>query len=89
MTFLQLTNEDTVIPSGESSFTGTLYLDSTIGQDTKLGFKYSHDIDVKVMTEQNLTTIISKNRNLKLIIVVIEGQVVCGLNINVQRTLDK
>ena len=86
---MQLTNEDTVIPSGESSFTGTLYLDSTIGQDTKLGFKYSHDIDVKVMTEQNLTTIISKNRNLKLIIVVIEGQVVCGLNIHVQRKLDK
>ena len=86
---MQLTNEDTVIPSGESSFTGTLYLDSTIGQDTKLGFKYSHDIDVKVMTEQNLTTIISKNRNLKLIIVVIEGQVVCGLNIHVQKKLDK
>ena len=66
-----------MIPSGELSFTGTLDLDRTIGQDTKLGFKYSHDIDVQVMTEQNLTTIISKNRNLKLLIVVIEGQVVC------------
>ena len=74
--FLQLTNSDTVIPSGELSFTGTLYLDRTIGQNTKLGFKYSHDIDVQVMTEQNLTTISSKNQNLKILIVVIEGQVV-------------
>ena len=57
-------------------YSGKLYLDRTIGRHTKLGFKYTNEVDVKVKTDYNHTVTISRNKDLKLIIAVIKGDVV-------------
>lgn len=73
---LQLVGGDIVIPSGNTTYSGTALIDSTVGVNTKLVFKYNTDIDISVTTNKGQKVTISKSSQLKRIVATIEGEVV-------------
>lgn len=69
-------NEQVTLASGESSLTQEIYIDSTLGDDTKLTFSYAVDIDVNVTTPNNNNYTVIKSEELKLITIRLHGEVV-------------
>ena len=66
--------------AGETSLTQRFYIDSTVGDDTKLVFSYTVDINVNVTTPNNNNYTVIKDEDLQLITISIEGEVVSGCN---------
>ena len=64
--------------AGETSLTQRFYIDSTVGDDTKLVFSYTVDINVNVTTPNNNNYTVIKDEDLQLITISIEGEVVSG-----------
>lgn len=69
-------NKQVTLSSTKPSLTESIFIDSTLGDDTKIVVSYTVDIDVNVTTPQNNTVDITKDANLKLITVSIGGRVV-------------
>ncbi|XP_067929386.1 calcium-activated chloride channel regulator 1-like [Watersipora subatra] len=67
-------NENFVIPAGEDSYESKVDLDETIGLDTKIVVKYTSDVNLTVETEKKLTTTITKDPNLQLIVATLQGE---------------
>ncbi|XP_067930947.1 calcium-activated chloride channel regulator 1-like [Watersipora subatra] len=67
-------NEEFVIPAGEGSLESTVDLDETIGLDTKIVVDYNSDVNLTVETEKNLTTTITKDQRLQLIVATLQGE---------------
>ena len=72
----QLINEQITLINGQDTIIQSIYIDSTLGDDTKLTFSYSVDINVNVTTPDGQNYTITKDEALKLITVQIHGQVV-------------
>ena len=72
----QLINEQITLINGQDTIIQSIYIDSTLGDDTKLTFSYSVDINVNVTTPDGQKYTITKDETLKLITVQIHGQVV-------------
>ena len=66
--------------AGETSLTQQFYIDSTVGDDTKLVFSYTVNIDVNVTTPNNNNYTVYKDEDLQLITISIEGEVVSHCN---------
>ena len=66
--------------AGETSHTQRFYIDSTVGDDTKLVFSYTVDINVNITTPNNNNYTVFKDEDLQLITISIEGEVVSGCN---------
>ena len=42
-----------MIPSNDLKYIGAVSFDITVGMNTKLVFKYSHDVDVSIITSDD------------------------------------
>ncbi|XP_067929388.1 calcium-activated chloride channel regulator 1-like isoform X2 [Watersipora subatra] len=67
-------NKKVVIPAGESFLESVVYLDETIGLDTKIVVSYNSEVNLAVETEKNLTTTITKDDSLPLIVAMLKGE---------------
>ena len=65
-----------MIPSNDLKYIGAVSFDITVGMNTKLVFKYSHDVDVSIITSDDNEMEIVKDTEHQLIVVRVEGQVV-------------
>lgn len=65
-----------MIASSDTSVTQQFYIDSTLGEDTKLVFSYTVDINVTVTTPNNNGYTVTKDEDLNLITIAIHGEVV-------------
>jgi len=70
-----LINEQITLPLGQDTIIQSIYIDSTLGDDTKLVFSYSVDINVNVTTPDGQNYTITKNDDLKMITIQIHGEV--------------
>ena len=61
---------------GQDTIIQSIYIDSTLRDDTKLVFSYSVDINVYVTTPDGQNYTITKNDDLKMITIQIHGEVV-------------
>lgn len=73
----------TILPS-QVSTTESLYIDSTLGDDTKIVITYTADIQVNVTTPNNNPVTTTKNPTLRLITVKIDGRVVSVLSVVIE-----
>ncbi|XP_067929460.1 calcium-activated chloride channel regulator 4A-like [Watersipora subatra] len=69
-----LQNENIVIAANEKSYEAKVDLDETIGFDTKLVVKCSSEVNLTIETEKNLTTTITRDRSLGIIVATMEGE---------------
>ena len=64
------------IPNNLTEYTDSFDLDFTTGLETKLVFRYNHEISVAIQTVNNNSVKITKTDSLKIIVAEVKGNVV-------------